>query len=742
MSDNKFIETFKEEALELLGSLEEKLLELEENPEDKELLSGVFRVMHTIKGSAAMFGLDRISAFSHEVESILSALREGKIATSKALIGNTLIARDMILEMLNQPGENTGPLTDELRTFLDDFRDSIGFSPDAQTPSGAGTSMPDSGASSGRSVPSMSKTPDAEVTREKRNEPRTREEDPASQAGFSGASSRTKGSEETWHITFKPGKDMFRRGTNPLAVIAELQKLGEFVCIPLFSDVPALAALDPEDCLAGWEIFLTTTASENDIRDVFIFVVDTSTIQIDCLCELAEETAEKGKRLGEILVERGKIQRESLDRVLNKQRRIGEILMEEKLVTPADLKIALEEQKQFQKAQKNKITATDMSTIRVKSEKLDQLMSLVGELVTIHARITQTTSLDHENDELTTIVEQFGRLTDELRSNTMSIRMVPIGTTFSSFKRLVRDLSAELGKNVELVTEGGDTELDKTVIEKLNDPLIHIIRNSLDHGIEQPDVRRERGKGETGTIMLKASQTGASVYIVIEDDGNGLDVQKIRGKAIAKGLIKEEDVLTDQDVYRLIFAPGFSTKDQVSALSGRGVGMDVVNRQMELINGSVEVESKSGEFMRITLKIPLTLAIIDGLLVRIGIDHFVIPLSVVVGCLEYDRTQQRNENNIVIFHDKQLPFINMREFFGFPGDRKSIEQMVIVNIKSQHIGLLVDQVVGGNQTVIKPLGKIFRQAEGVSSATVLGDGSVALIIDVEKILDAKETTAE
>lgn len=732
MSDNKFIETFKEEALELLGSLEEKLLELEEHPDDKELLSAVFRVMHTIKGSAAMFGLDRISAFSHEVESILSALREGKIAISNALIGNTLIARDMILGMLNQPGENTGPLTAELRTFLDEFRNSIGFSADASAPSSSGTGVTGATAPSGASAPIANKTPDAEEAREKGNGSESSEGSPA----------RAKGSEETWHITFKPGKDMFRRGANPLAVISELQKLGESVCIPLFSDVQSLSALDPEDCLVGWEIFLTTTASENDIRDVFIFVVDTSTVQIDCLCELVDETVEKGKRLGEILVERGKIQRETLDRVLRMQRRIGEILMEEKLVTPTDLKIALEEQKQFQKAQKSKIAATDMSTIRVKSEKLDQLMSLVGELVTIHARITQTTSLDHENDELTTIVEQFGRLTDELRSNTMSIRMVPIGTTFSSFKRLVRDLSSELGKNVELVTEGGDTELDKTVIEKLNDPLIHIIRNSLDHGIELPDVRRERGKGETGTILLKASQTGASVYIVIEDDGNGLDVGKIRDKAIAKGLIKEEDTLTDQDVYRLIFAPGFSTKEQVSALSGRGVGMDVVNRQMELINGSVEIESKSGEFMRITLKIPLTLAIIDGLLVRIGIDHFVIPLSVVVGCLEYDRTQQRNENNIVIFHDKQLPFINMREFFGFPGERKAIEQMVIVNIKSQHIGLLVDQVVGGNQTVIKPLGKIFRQADGVSSATVLGDGSVALIIDVEKIIDAKETPAE
>jgi two-component system chemotaxis sensor kinase CheA len=740
MSDaNKFIETFKEEALELLGTLEEKLLELEEQPEDKELLSAVFRVMHTIKGSAAMFGLDRISSFSHEVESILSALRDGKLQFSKALIGNTLLARDLILGMLESPEESAGPMTDELTSFLEEFRKDVGFAAGAQD---SGSAAP--AASAGSASSPQAAQPKSGVS--ENGAPDHGAGVPAAAASGAGGASgldagtnrRNRGAEETWHITFKPGKDLFRRGANPLSVIAELEKLGECVRIPLFADVPNLSSLDPEDCLTGWEIFLTTAASENDIRDVFIFVVDSSDVKIECLCEMYDERAASGKRLGEILVERGTIKRENLDRVLQRQRRIGEILMEEKLVSPTDLKIALEEQKQIQKAQKNKIAASDMSTIRVKSEKLDQLMSLVGELVTIHAQIMQAASTDHGNDGLVTIVEQFGRLTDELRSNTMSIRMVPIGTTFSSFKRLVRDLSAELGKNVELVTEGGETELDKTVIEKLNDPLIHIIRNSLDHGIELPEVRRDRGKPPTGTIALRASQTGASVYIVIEDDGNGLDVEKIRNKAIAKGLISAEDTLADEDVYRLIFAPGFSTKDQVSALSGRGVGMDVVNRQMELINGTVEIESKSHEFMRITLKIPLTLAIIDGLLVRIGVDHFVIPLSVVVGCLEYDLRERRNEGNIVIFHDRQLPFIDMRDFFGISGDRPAIEQMVVVNIKDQHVGLLVDQVVGGNQTVIKPLGKVFKQAEGVSSATVLGDGSVALILDVEQIVGAEE----
>lgn len=697
MTGDKFIETFKEEALELLGSLESELLELEENPTDKELLSSVFRVMHTIKGSAAMFGLDKISAFAHEVESIFSSLRDGKLAFSRALIDRTLIARDMILSMLENPAVATGQLDEELRAFLEDFKGAVGYVPEK---------VPGKDAS-GATAPEKDKTAEA----------------------------------KTWKIGFAPGKDSFRRGSNPLSLVGELRDRGETVCIALFDAVPPLGKLDPEDCLVSWEIFLTTKATENELRDIFIFVEDHAKIALECLELRVEADAAIPKKLGEILVESGKLDQDTLDRILHSQRRIGEILVTEKIVSPSDLKAALEEQKALQKVQKTKTAALDMSTIRVKSEKLDQLMALVGELVTVHARI-QETGKQINNDELSSIVEQFGRLTDELRSNTMSIRMVTIGTTFSSFKRLVRDLSGELGKNVELETDGGETELDKTVIEKLNDPLIHIIRNSLDHGIESPEVRAGRGKPKAGTIRMSASQTGASVYITVEDDGNGINKEAVLKKAIAKGLVRADDVLTDQEIFKIIFLPGFSTKEAVTAVSGRGVGMDVVNRQMELINGTISVDSKEGLFTRVTLKIPLTLAIIDGLLVRIAEEFYIVPLSVVFGCLEFIRDQQDNDSDIVIFHDKQLPFVNMRDFFAIPGERSRIEQIVVVNVKNQQIGILVDQVIGGNQTVIKPLGKIYRQAKGVSSASVLGDGSVALIMDVEQILDAMENKAQ
>ncbi len=704
MKNDKFIETFKEEALELLGTLETTLLELEENPEDKELISAVFRVMHTIKGSAAMFGLDKISSFAHEVESILTALREGRISVTTDLIGNTLTARDHILEMLEDFSDASDPLPEHLSAFLEAFRVATGFAAsvrkDAADEVSSVSSAADSHAGSGR------KAKDEEL--------------------------------KTWHILFRPGADFFRRGASPLSILSEIRGLGETVCIPFFDRVPAAADFDPEDCATGWDIYVSTGASENQIRDIFIFVEDFSEVKIECLENLIEENIPADKKLGEILVDSGKLDAQVLSRILGRQKRIGEILVEEHLVSQTDLKAALEAQKQIQKVQKTKALAADMSTIRVKSEKLDQLMSLVGELVTVHARIQQTSRTFAENDELVSIVEQFGRLTDELRNNTMSIRMVPIGTTFSSFKRLVRDLSTELGKSVELETEGGETELDKTVIEKLNDPLIHIIRNSLDHGIESPEVRAERGKPAAGTIRLSATQTGASVHVTIEDDGNGLNKAAILKKAVGKGLVAPDSQISDEEIYRLIFAPGFSTKEQVTAVSGRGVGMDVVNRQMELINGSIAIESREAKGTRIILKIPLTLAIIDGLLVRIGEEFFIIPLAVVVGCLEFIQKNQKNDNNVVIFHDKQLPFVNMRDFFAIPGTRNDIEQIVVVNIKNTHVGILVDQVIGGNQTVIKPLGKLYKRAVGVSSGSILGDGSVALILDVEQIVDASE----
>jgi len=708
MKQDRFAESFREEAADLLGNLESLLLELEKIPGDAELLSAVFRVMHTVKGSAGMVGLDRISRFAHEVESILSALRDGKIPYSPAIADNTLLARDYITDMLGDADGAETASDGELESFLAAFRIAVGFA-DSRGTAGAGIVVVGTGETESTAMES-------------------------SPAGAATASREGK-NRRSLHVTFKPHADTFRRGTNPLALVSELCTLGEAVCIPNADAVPPLSALDAESCFVGWDVFLRTYASDNEIRDVFIFVEDMCDLLIEDLGDAvtdAEHDASGAKRLGEILVERGKIQKEALARFHGSQKRIGEILVEEKIISETDVKVALEEQRQIQVAKREKRNDVDMASVRVRSEKLDQLMALVGELVTVQARVFETARRYPQDADFLSVAEQFGRLTDELRANAMSVRMVSVGATFSGFKRIVRDLSNELGKKIELVTSGEDTELDKTVIERLHDPLVHIVRNSIDHGIEQPDARVARGKGEIGRISLRAEQAGSSVLIVIEDDGNGLDYGAIRKKAVSKGLIAADAELSEKEMLRLIFFPGFSTSEKVTAVSGRGVGMDVVNRQMEAIGGTVSVETESGRFTRFILRIPLTLAIIDGLLARVGDEHYVVPLSVVRGCEEIER--KRVNESIMVYHGKQLPLVDSRAFFGVPGERPAIDHVIVIEASGLQYGLVVDKILGGMQAVIKPLGKAFRNVQGLSGATIRGDGSIALIIDAEKVL--------
>lgn len=715
MSDvnQQFITTFKEESFELLGSLEDNLLELETNPSNKELLSAVFRVMHTIKGSAAMFGLTHISRFAHEVESVLAALRDGAIPLTKDLIGNVLIARDHIDAMLATASAEHEELAPELVAFLDEMRAASGLPQVTNQGEGPKEATPTASASTQTKAPTIAQT----------------------EGG---------GSRKTWHVEFKPSPSIYARGINPFTLLRELASLGEAVCIPDFAKVPPIETLNPDDYREGWNVFLTTDASENRIRDVFIFIEGDCELVVECISEPDHAGAEgadetRVKKLGEILIERGRITKKDLERVLTSHKRLGEALVEENLVSPNEVKVALETQRQLQKIQADKAVHTDMGSIRVKSEKLDELMALVGELVTVHARVGEAAGRLDESGELENIVEQFGRLSESLRNVAMSIRMVPIGPTFNGFRRLVRDLSTELGKEIELETLGTETELDKSVIDKLHDPLVHIVRNSIDHGIETPDVRAARGKPQVGKIRLGAAQAGASVEITIEDDGNGLDRAAILEKAIAKGLVQKGQTIPDDDIFRLIMLPGFSTKKIVSAISGRGVGMDVVNRQMEEIGGKVGIESVEGMGTLFTLRIPLTLAIIDGLLVTVGNERFVLPLAAVVGCLELPSGAKDRRDDVIAYQGQLIPYVDLRSFFRAEGDASPIRHAVIVTVGGAHYGILVDTILGGNQTVIKPLDSLYRTAKGLSGATILGDGSIALIVDVEQILETAKT---
>ncbi len=380
-----------------------------------------------------------------------------------------------------------------------------------------------------------------------------------------------------------------------------------------------------------------------------------------------------------------------------------------------------------------------VSTLRVGAAKLDKLVDLVGEMVTVQARLSLLAS-QRADPQLQGVAEEVERLTSELRDHSLSVRMVPIGPAFGKFRRLVRDLSHEIGREVEIMTAGEDTELDKNVIDRLNDPIVHLLRNSIDHGIEPQEQRRLAGKPPRGRVRLSAAYAGANVVIRVEDDGAGIDAAAVRQRAIQRGLIGEGDQRTERELHALMFLPGFSTSEKVTKISGRGVGLDVVKRAVEALRGRVHVQSRVGEGTVFEIRIPLTLAIIEGLEVVLGGDHLILPLSVVKECVELVRRpgDHGRERSLAEIRGELVPYVRLRDWFQVPGEAPAREQIVVTETDDQRVGLVVDQVIGGQQTVIKPLGRLFRDVHGLSGATILGDGTVALILDVVQLVQHVE----
>lgn len=679
-------EAFLEETRELLGQLEESLLELESDSSDEGLISKTFRILHTIKGSAGMFDYDEISRFTHDIENVFDLIRNGKIKADNHIITLTLRARDQIEKLLNNDGSSCSEETSEI---VESFRKILlGFNE-------AG-------------LPEKVKTC---IVSEAVEESRT----------------------EDYLIKFKPSEGILKNGTNPLLLINELRDLGECYPCMLTNQIPPLETLEPEKCYLSWNIFLRTSRGIDSVKDVFIFVEDECELKVEVIEETGTPVGlnDCSREILDILSENSPNITRELKKLLSEKAKLPKT---EKAALPANLKT-------------EKCSDTgNAKSIKVGSEKLDYLVNLVGELVTVQARLSQI-SAQKNDPELILISEEVERLTCELRDNALNIRMVPIRSTFNRFKRLVRDLSQELGKKIDLFTEGEDTELDKNVIDKLNDPLVHLIRNSIDHGIEASDTRIACGKNETGSVTLSAGYAGSSVIIRITDDGAGLNREAIRKKAVEKGIITKESSLSDKELYNLIFAPGFSTAEKVSSISGRGVGMDVVKKTIESLRGNIEITSESGKGTTITLKLPLTLAIIEGLLVKISDEYFIIPLSAVEECIEMHRSEIQNENgmHLVKVRGELVPFIPLRERFNITGQSMEIEQVVITSndgnkssANSSKIGFVVDSVIGEHQTVIKSLGKFYKDADGFSGATILGDGTLALILDIPTLIKREE----
>ena len=522
----------------------------------------------------------------------------------------------------------------------------------------------------------------------------------------------------TYQVIFKPEKDILKNGTNPLYIIEELCSLGNSLVLTHTQDVPNLNKFDPAVCYTRWEIYLATGSPIEEINDVFLFVEGMNIIEINELT--------KGDGLDH----------HEFHDTVNVHFGKNCISDPAELKAIFDIKPAKQEEKAKETKGKNSRILADnnISSIRVASDKLDHLMNLVSELVTTQARL----NLYAENSnvsELNTITEDMDKLSRQLRDNTFSICLIPIQGIFMRFQRLIRDITIDLGKKVEFTTEGGDTELDKNIIEKIVDPVMHILRNSLDHGIEMPEERLKQGKAETGSIILKTYYSGSNVHIQIKDDGAGIDVNKIRQKAENMGVIEPSDKLSDQDILSLIFKSGLTTAEKITNVSGRGVGMDVVRQRIDEIRGEIEIQSEKGKGTTITIKLPLTLSILDGLMLKIADDHYVIPMENVQKIYAIKHEELKNEfQKTIILDDELYPYLNLKKEFEAKEIDVSNEQIVIINYENKQIGLVVDSVVGEYQAVLKPIGKLYKEQEYISGATIMGDGSVALVLDPFKIV--------
>ena len=725
-------QTFIAESRELLGAMEEALLHLERTPDDPDALNAVFRAAHTIKGSAGMFGFDAMVDFTHVMENVLADVRAGEIAIDAALIALLLSCGDHCLAMLQSIDAGEAVFAQDLLDDGDTLIEQLDAylapaAPAAQTTLAA---APSTAASLSQTVAQMSREAEVETL------------------GGPTVSS------DTWHVSLRFGRDVLRNGMDPLSFLRYLGTLGDIEAVAaLFDAMPEAAAMDSESCYLGLEIAFSGAVDKQTLENVFEFVHDDCAIHIlpprsrvlDYI-RLIDSLPEDKARLGELLVNSGALTQRELedglrmqhslaagegaDALSADQRKLGEILVGQGVVQDELIDAVLDKQRVIKEHK-----ALENSFVRVRADKLDELIILVGELVIAGAG-TRLLAQRAGNSELIESTVNAEGLVEQIRDGALKLRMVPIGETFTRFNRVVRDLGRELGKDIDLVLSGAETELDKSMIEKIGDPLMHLVRNALDHGIEAPQVRALRGKPAAGKLYLNAYHDSGSIVIEVGDDGAGLDRGKIFARAIERGLATVDQDLSDQDVFKLIMEPGFSTADAVTNVSGRGMGMDVVRRNVEALRGSVTIDSAAGEGTTVVIRMPLTLAIIDGFLVGVGRATYVVPLDAVVECMELsaqDRAAIRHRSYINL-RDQVLPLLRVRDVFEASGEAGRRENIVVVQCAGQQAGLVVDALLGEFQTVIKPLGKLFEKLAGISGSTILGTGEVALILDVPALV--------
>ncbi len=680
---SQFHQVFFEECFEGLEAMESGLLSLDLGDIDSEVINTIFRAAHSIKGGSGTFGFTVVAGYTHIMETLLDEMRDGRRQVTKpavdVLLGSVDCLRDMLTSIQNEEDidmESAAKHQDALEIEL-------------------------TGAAGGHGVQESESTPldVVELDSYLEEEP---EEEPLEEQG--------------WKIAFCPYLNLLHTGNDPVRLFRQLSELGELTSTVNIQDIPPFAELEPEECNISWELKLVSNATEAEVRDVFSFVEDDCALEFTPLAK-PKKVKKVAKPKPVAVVEEVHV----------------ETVTEEAIhVAPPVVK------KPVVEADASKNAPKASSSIRVDTDKIDTLINMVGEVVITQSMlglIGENFSMDKVG-QLKRGLAQLERHTRDLQQSVMNIRMLPISFVFSRFPRLVHDISTQLGKKITLKLVGENTEVDKAVVELINDPLVHLIRNSLDHGIEMPAIRVAAGKSEMGTIELRAYHRGGHIVIEIVDDGGGLDKNRLLAKAIEKGLVEENAILSDKQIFELIFLPGFSTAEKLTDISGRGVGMDVVRRNIQSLGGNIDIISELGKGTTIAIHLPLTLAILDGQSVAVGNETYIVPLVSIIESINITEkmlNKVAGKGETFKLRNEYLPIIRMREIFNVQsGTATKSNEGVIVVVEGQGAlcGFLVDELLGQQQVVIKSLEANYRRVEGVSGATILGDGSVALILDV------------
>lgn len=654
----RFREKFADEANGLLDRLEKDLLDLENKPADKDLIESAFRAMHTIKGVSGMFGFDFISEFTHHMESIYQSIRENALQFNKEICEITLQSIDHLRKLLNDEKLADPSNQTKHNQLLDTIFKIVNTKVEAEV-------MPN----------------------------------PTNQT-------LSKQSQHTWHILLRTSDQMYFRGVSLVNIFKDLSAIGKF-------QVTKMEDMSHDD-IDTWSVLLHTAASEDDIKEIFMFIEDD--------CTIADLT--EGDLFSKI--------RKSDDLAPEKRQSMLDLIEEGgKQVASEEINIAkaaadtLAAQKQLKTTKR----------ISVDSAKLDHLMYLVSELITVNSQLNLTAK-KRQIDAMKPYLEKVDNLAKNFRNNAIEIRLVPLSDTVLRFQRLIRDLSKQLDKRIEFATQGTNTELDKNTIDLLAEPLMHLVRNCIDHGIETPAARQQKGKPEHGTITLTAYNSGNHVFITISDDGNGIDLEKVRLKAVDKGILKPTDRPDKKEIYDLLFRPGFSTAASLTEVSGRGVGMDIVKKRINDLRGEIIVESTPGEGTTFTLKLQQSLSIIDTLLFKVHDDFFTVPISEIDVCVQMKRDEidARRHTGTLPYNNHLIPFVDLRNLFNSEGAYPKTTKVVIIRSSDRELALLTDKIVGEHQAVLKPLGKSFRNQQHITAASQLGDGAMAFMLDTNALI--------